>query len=425
LAFLPDSRYVITAGADSTIRKWEIVAASQRIGDGEFMAGRATVQLNDSVTRAGMVGPYGVQLWDLGRGAAFVEAPGQAGLPVIAVASQGDRVATLNGYAQVEEFSRADPLGSMVWDAPLRDSAVTRAEQGRLYDGSSLLQYVGRGDTLVLAANGPSGHGTDSSGIVLLSRDSRRGVVLSRYSHAIQSLSVDSSGRLAVVGLADGPVHLRSLRGDTTEIELGKHSGGTTAVLFGAGGAVASGGKLGDVNLFIPRHSSVPNAGGTYGPAVKLGTHERGIARLAFNKTGTVLASGDEGGTIRLWNTTGRRELCSLEGEHADFIRAIAFAPSGRTVATADERGVALWFVDATTSSCRLGYRLADLESPTEAMRFTPNGSALVVVGRDGITRRYLKPVWAPRDSLLVWAAQRLRGRTLSAAERSRYASPR
>ena len=94
-------------------------------------------------------------------------------------------------------------------------------------------------------------------------------------------------------------------------------------------------------------------------------------------------------------------------------------------MATADERGVAIWFVDATSSSCRFSYRLADLESPTEAMRFAPDGSALVVVGRDAVIRRYLRAVWAPRDSLLALAARRLRGRQLTEAERARYTNPR
>ena len=156
-----------------------------------------------------------------------------------------------------------------------------------------------------------------------------------------------------------------------------------------------------------------------------LGSHERGITRLAFDKSGAVLASGDEGGTTRLWSTSTQGEICSLEGQHADFIRAITFAPSGRTVATADERGVALWFVDAASSSCRFGYRLADLESPTEAMRFAPDGSALVVVGRDGVIRRYLRAVWAPRDSLLALAGRRLRGRQLSPTEKARYTNPK
>jgi hypothetical protein len=114
-------------------------------------------------------------------------------------------------------------------------------------------------------------------------------------------------------------------------------------------------------------------------------------------------------------------ERCSLEGQHADYIRALAFAPSGRTLASADEGGVAIWFVDAAARRCRFGYRLVDLESPTEAMRFAADGSALVVVGRDGVIRRYARALWAPRDSLLALARRRLRGRELTPAERARY----
>jgi WD40 repeat protein len=135
----------------------------------------------------------------------------------------------------------------------------------------------------------------------------------------------------------------------------------------------------------------------------------------------SVLASGDEGGTVRLWSVASGEELCSLEGQHADYIRGLAFAPSGRTLASADEGGVAIWFVDEEQARCRFGYRLVDLESPTEALRFAGDGSALVVVGRDGVIRRYARALWAPRDSLLALARRRLRGRELSPAEIERY----
>ena len=424
LAFLPDSRHVISVGADSTIRKWEIVSAAQRFGDGEFMAGRARVALNDSVTRAGMVGPYGVQLWDIARGVAVVETSVPNGLAVVAVASHADRIATLNSEALVYEYSPGQASAAESWSAALGDAAVANDEQRSVLDDSSLLQYVGRGDTLVLAANRPP-DSTESSGIVQLVRGSFRGAVLSRFGRTIQALSVNSSGTLAAVGLSDGRVHVRSLRGDSAQAELAPHAGSATAITFGPGGLLASGGTFGDVHLASPQRSARPNAGGLYQSAVTLGSHERGITRLAFDKSGAVLASGDEGGTTRLWSTSTQGELCALEGQHADFIRAITFAPSGRTVATADERGVALWFVDAASSSCRFGYRLADLESPTEAMRFAPDGSALVVVGRDGVIRRYLRAVWAPRDSLLALAGRRLRGRQLSPAEKARYTNPK
>lgn len=427
-AFLPDSRHVISVGADSTIRKWEIVSAAQQFGDGEFFVGLARVALNDSATKAGIAGgPYGVQLWDLQRGARIIEEGVGVELPAIAVSPKGDRIATLDSKARVIEFSTdRGRSGITVWSPAPGDSAKSLERERRSHDAASMLRYAGRGDTLILSSEIPGAGGVNGSALVRFVRGVNRGHVLSRFDVAIEAMDVDSSGSLVVVGLADGRVHVRSLRGDTNHVELEKHAGGATAVAFGRGGLVASGGKEGDVLISSRRQaSSMPNAGSTYQRAIKLGTHDRAVVRLVFDRTGTVLASGDEAGTTRLWNTTGRKELCSLEGEHADFIRAIAFSPSGKTVATADERGVALWFVDAAGLSCSFGYRLADLESPTEAMRFAPDGSALVIVGGDGVIRRYLRTVWAPRDSLMTWAAQRLRGRTLSAAERARYAKAR
>jgi WD40 repeat protein len=219
------------------------------------------------------------------------------------------------------------------------------------------------------------------------------------------------------VAADDGVVRVRTLRGDSVAGGTWTHDGPATAIAFGGDRALASGGRAGDVRL--ARASGGDATGFT--PVVTLGKHERPIAQLAFNRTASVLASGDEGGTVRLWSVAGGGELCSLEGQHADYIRGLAFAPSGRTLASADEGGVAIWFVDEEQARCRFGYRLVDLESPTQALRFAADGSALVVVGGDGVIRRYARALWAPRDSLLALARRRLRGRELSPAELERY----
>ncbi|MGQ0646277.1 MAG: nSTAND1 domain-containing NTPase [Gemmatimonadaceae bacterium] len=431
LAFLPSSRGVITVGNDSTIRKWEIVSASQRVSDGEFMAGRATVSLNDSATRAGMVSPYGLQLWDIQHDSRLIERPFPEDVEVVAVAPNGNRIAIV-GRSGVFEFT-PNPDDSTVWVPGQAALNASRGDARTSLAGTSILRYTGSGDTLVLAANVIRRLGAgravtfDRHGeLIRLARGGRRDVVLARFQNEISSLSVDSSGSLAAVGLEDNRVVVVSVRGDSTTAAAVTdsswvHASAVRAVLFGPGGLLASAGS-GEIKL--ASRNGRPSSGASvrpYGTPDSLGSHEVEVVQLAFNASGTVLASGDAGGTTRLWRTASRNALCSLDGQHADAVRAIAFSPSGRVVATADERGVALWFVDEAAGTCRFSYRLADLEAEPVAMRFTRDGAAFVVVGRDGISRRYLRAVWAPRDSLIALARRRLRGRTLLQKEKDRY----
>ncbi|MEP7381716.1 MAG: WD40 repeat domain-containing protein [Gemmatimonadota bacterium] len=428
--FLPDSRRVVTAGADSTLRTWEVVSATQRIGDGEFMAGQAHVEIDDAVDRVAMIGPYGVQLWDVTQGRVLLEEPVAHSTPVLAISRGGERLATLGDQSELLELTEGRAAARTVELPRSNANVVNRAGIPLpIFGSSSLLRYATgptKAPTLLLTSErSPSGR-SDSSSIVRISPLDRRVDELALFSRAITALAVDSAGSRAAIALDDGRVQVLGLGDGERPRDVAKHADRASVVALARSGIVASGGSGGDVQVVMPdARSPAAEPGVPYAPAITLGTHERGVVRVTFNRAASVLASGDEGGTVRLWSMSPPRELCSLEGQHADYIRDIAFAPSGKTIATADERGVALWFVDEPAGDCRFGYRLVDLESPTEALRFAPDGSALVVVGRDGVIRRYGKAVWAPRDSLLALAERRLRGRRLTPAEVERYTKSR
>ena len=421
--FLGDARRVLTTAADSTLRSWEVVSASQRIGDGEFMAGRAKVVIDDAADRVAMIGPYGAQLWDVAQGRALIEAPVNDATNLLAISSAGDRLSTIDGNSTFLEFL-AVPVGERRVELPRADA--DRVNRGgvpfALFGAETVLRYAGQ-SALLSSVRSRSGN-RDSSLIVRVSPADSRVDDVALVGAAVTDLAVDSTVSRAAVALEDGHVTVIALGERTAPIDVATHAERASAVALSPSGIVASGGGSGDVQLSVPvarPAARLPSRAMQYAPAVTVGAHERGVVRLAFNRGASVLASGDEGGTVRLWSVSPPRELCSLEGQHADYIRAIAFAPSGKTVATADERGVALWFVDEGAGRCHFGYRLVDLEAPTEAMRFAADGSALVVVGRDGVIRRYARSVWAPRDSLLALARRRLRGRQLTDAEVERY----
>jgi WD40 repeat protein/serine/threonine protein kinase len=82
----------------------------------------------------------------------------------------------------------------------------------------------------------------------------------------------------------------------------------------------------------------------------RLKGHEGPILTLAFSPQGTMLASGGEDRTVRLWNVEKKKELCICKGDHMDgrshhyAVRAVAFSADGRKLISGSEDHTAqLW----------------------------------------------------------------------------------
>lgn len=78
-----------------------------------------------------------------------------------------------------------------------------------------------------------------------------------------------------------------------------------------------------------------------------LGEHNQFIFTLDFSPDGTLLASGSDGGTIKLWNVTSRTLIRTLT-EHTDDVRSVKFSPNGQMLASAcDDTSIILWNVSS------------------------------------------------------------------------------
>ena len=121
-------------------------------------------------------------------------------------------------------------------------------------------------------------------------------------------------------------------------------------------------------------------------PAIGRSTSmDRGNVLVAIlSSSGTAMASGDDGGTICLWDAAGGSLLKSAN--HGAAVRALAFSEDGRFVASGGDDGfVNLWRVDEMLQVGRLGHGGAQIID----VAFDINGISLESIASDSVARRW------------------------------------
>ncbi|MGP3911464.1 nSTAND1 domain-containing NTPase [Nonomuraea sp. 10N515B] len=116
--------------------------------------------------------------------------------------------------------------------------------------------------------------------------------------------------------------------------------------------------------------------------------HTRGVTGLVFSPDGSIIATGSDDETVRLWDTASRRQLGApitrpkyscLSGTK------LAFSPDGRTLATACLSTVR--FYDVATHR-EVGAPL-DQESVVTAFAYNPDGKTIVTGDSKGVVRQW------------------------------------
>jgi WD40 repeat protein len=135
----------------------------------------------------------------------------------------------------------------------------------------------------------------------------------------------------------------------------------------------------------------------THQPFGKPLTMQRAVTHLAFNPSGTVLATASfedppaggglwsGNGIIRLWNVMTQKEMGQPLRGHGDVVNFVTFSHDGKLLASASDDGtVRLW--DAATG-LSLGEPLRGHRNGVTSAAFSPDGKTLASASADATVR--------------------------------------
>jgi WD40 repeat protein len=244
----------------------------------------------------------------------------------------GDRFASADEVVQV----LASHLSGLVPRPPLTITAVTTtvAPVAQKCPRRSWVALLAA--SLLLAA------GTTLAWL-MLGRPAERGpagprpvAVIDAGTGPVWSVAFAADGQTLAMGLDDGSVRLWDLEREEVKATLPPHRGPVWSVAFAPGtGLLATASDDGTVRLWPPDASEPQRV-------LKL---EDSVRAVAFSPDGRRLATGTRRtGRVRLWDVDSGKEEARISGRHRGVVMSVAFSPDGKLVASGGgDRSVRVW----------------------------------------------------------------------------------
>jgi WD40 repeat protein len=356
VAFANDNLSVMTAGADTTARLWELGTGKlTHTLTGWHREGVVSGDINariDSFATASA--DWTAALWIEELLPQAVVLTGHRG-PVTRVAFSPDEWTILTA---------SDDGTARLWHA--RDP--------------NLREIVNQGEPSARAAFSPNGArllSVTSAGIGRLYTSGGRLVATHSQLGVVTDIAFSDQGRFATAG-QDGTARVWRFDG-TPQSTLRHGSPISTVDMTADGRLVATGGADGRLVVF-----------GADGKVVREFAQGARVTAVAFGAPGTLVSGGTDG-SVTVWDVRSGARVRSL-APHRDAVTNLSFSPQGLLATASDDATAHVYRI-------RTGRRLRVLQGHATAVNvavFSPDGRLLVTASRDGEVRRWPIETWQP-----------------------------